>query len=93
MASTSDLEELLGLYNKHKRASDFDVLTCTWNDVLEQMQIAQRRYEQKGQTNIIRGLFRHGKSAKTILSPLLAVIPEDYGLNALKGGLGLIFNV
>lgn len=57
------------------------------------MQEAQRRYEQNGQRNVVRGFFRHGKSTKMLLSPLLEVIPEDYGLNVLKGGLGLIFNV
>jgi hypothetical protein len=57
------------------------------------MQEARLLYEQKGQKSTIRGLFRRGKSAKEVVSPLLEVIPEDYGLKALKGGLGLLFNV
>jgi len=91
---TRDLEALLGVYDKHKKTAGFNVFACTWDNVIEQMQQAQRQYEQKGKkAGVIRGFFRHGKSAKMLLSPLLEVIPEDYGLNALKGGLGLLFHV
>lgn len=84
---------MLGIYAQMRGLKDPDVEECTWQDVLDKMHEAQQSYQAKGQRNSVRGFFRHGKSIKMVLTPLLEVIPEDYGLRALKGGLTLLFSV
>lgn len=88
-----DLDDLLGIYNDQRLTTDLDVTNCTWQDVMDKMNEAEMSYAQKGQRNNVRGFFRHGRSAQMVVNPLLEVLPEDYGLRALKGGLTLLFNV
>jgi hypothetical protein len=90
---TSDLEDALAMFQNTEHITEFDVKNCSWRDVLDQMHEAQDVYNAKGEKNKARGLFRHGKAISENLTPLLALIPDQYGLNILRGGLALIFKV
>jgi hypothetical protein len=90
---TSDLEDALATYQNAEHIIEFDVKNCSWSDVLDQMHEAQDIYNAKGEKNKARGLMRHGKAISESLTPLLNLIPDQYGLNVLRGGLALIFKV
>jgi hypothetical protein len=57
------------------------------------MHEAQDVYNAKGEKNKARGVLRHGKAISENLTPLLDLIPDQYGLSVLRGGLALIFKV
>src|SRR4051812_17915787 len=90
----SDMVDVLDAYRRTRADTDIDVAGYDWNDVIKQMRIACSDYNEKGKSSKIRGFFRkHASNVSAVLSPVLDLIPDDYGLQSLKGGLALLFNV
>jgi hypothetical protein len=65
---------------------------CTWQDVVESMESATRAHTSKENSNILRSVPRNHALVTTLLG-LTEMIPEQYGLSVLRGGLSLVFKV
>lgn len=94
---SSELEEILRRFKSTASLQsdlDFDVLQCTWNDVLRELERAQdaaAESESSGKKlhrKVWRGL---GTTGADIFGPGLAALPDELGV--LHGGLALIFTV
>ncbi|KAL9030027.1 MAG: hypothetical protein Q9196_001801 [Gyalolechia fulgens] len=72
---------------------DFDPKTCTWVDVLDEADKAEKVYLDggKGPKNVVRKTFRKAGDYADAISPWFDLIPDEYGLSVLNGGLKLIF--
>ncbi|RDL37692.1 uncharacterized protein BP5553_05125 [Venustampulla echinocandica] len=92
-----DLEEALLQYKKLKLTPtlDFDVENCSWEDVLDQMTKVKGDYEDRanGLKNTFRKVWRKMGDGDILgnINPLLDMIPNQYGLSVLRGGLAFIF--
>ena len=62
--------------------------SCTWANVLDEMNRAKEEWEDKGKFRV-----RNGDIIERVLLPLLDAIPTDNGLSLLKGALTVIFHV
>jgi hypothetical protein len=65
---------------------------CSWDDVLESMQVARDDYDAKMSKATIKNIHKN-KAIMTTLNLLTDMIPDRDGLSVLRGGLRLIFNV
>jgi hypothetical protein len=93
---SSDLEETLKQYRKQAPGQadfDFDLLKCTWHDVLRELERAQAAVSESndGGKKIHRQAWRTLGTVGDILAPGLAAIPDK--LCVLHGGLAVIFSV
>ncbi|KUJ13892.1 uncharacterized protein LY89DRAFT_149357 [Mollisia scopiformis] len=87
-----DLKDVLDACKQAGQSFEFEVLDCTWGDVIGQMQKAQDVYKAKGDENHVRALFRHGHTMSNNVIPWLDMIPDQYGLSILHAGLTMIFH-
>jgi len=67
--------------------------SCTWNDVFERIDAVKEAYDAKAPKGSFRSFIRNGKADATTLNSLCFIIPEEYGLGVLRGGLSFIFQV
>lgn len=78
-------------------ALDFDVENCSWEDVLDQMTRAKGDYEDraKGLKNTFRKVWRKmgDDAVQSYSSPVLDMMPSDYGLSTVRAGLAFVFYV
>ncbi|KAI0184136.1 hypothetical protein EV127DRAFT_505527 [Xylaria flabelliformis] len=91
---TSELEDTLDEYvEAMKKAQfniEFDPKNCTWQDVLDQLYLAEEESELKQKT-------WHRKARQVIakvgddINPWLKLIPSENGLSVLNGGLAVFF--
>jgi hypothetical protein len=93
---SSDLEEILRQYqiqDPDQADFDFDLLKCTWHDVLRELQRAQTAVSESDDRGkkIHRRAWRALGTASDVLAPGLAAIPDK--LCVLHGGLAVIFSV
>ncbi|KAI4629071.1 uncharacterized protein J4E87_003331 [Alternaria ethzedia] len=65
--------------------------SCTWNDVFERIDAMKEAYDAKAPKGSFRSFIRNGKADATTLNSLCFIIPEEYGLGVLRGGLSFIF--
>ncbi len=92
----SDFRESLA---RHRAAApeevDFDLVNCTWEDVLVQLERANNAASESESREGIRGRIRQSRrwifNATEVLGPGLAAIPDE--LCILHGGLAAIFSV
>ncbi|KAF4978171.1 hypothetical protein FZEAL_5416 [Fusarium zealandicum] len=66
--------------------------SCSWKQVIEEIQSTKDFYQSRGDKNPIRRCFRKGPGIARNFIPLLESIPQEDGLGLLKGGLLIIFN-
>ncbi|KAL4960141.1 uncharacterized protein BDV14DRAFT_204973 [Aspergillus stella-maris] len=66
---------------------DWDVETCTWDHVFDEMQRAEDEYENKG---LPRKFMRWAGDNATDIDPWLDVLPSEFGGNVLTSALKLI---
>ncbi|KAJ3460142.1 hypothetical protein MRS44_011009 [Fusarium solani] len=71
---------------------NFDPDSCSWDQVVAELDETTSFYRTKAEGNAIRRSFR-GPGVSRNMGPLLESIPQDNGLGVLKGGLLIIFNV
>jgi hypothetical protein len=85
----SDLQETLKQYRSQATDLDFDLLSCTWEDVLNEM----KKAEAAASESHGRETKFHAKAWKVldVMSPALEAIPDE--LCILHGGIALIFSV
>jgi hypothetical protein len=93
---SSDLEETLKRYGKQapdQADFDFDLLKCTWPDVLRELERAQAAVSKSDESGkkIHRRAWRALGTVSDVLAPGLAAIPDK--LCVLQGGLAVIFSV
>ncbi|WAO91210.1 Hypothetical protein NCS54_00866800 [Fusarium falciforme] len=67
-------------------ATELKVSYSSWDTVFEQIADAKRRHEDKTDYN------SKAEVAINLMSSYINIIPDEYGLGVLKGGLALIFN-
>ena len=72
---------------------DFETKNCTWETVLDQMDRATEDYHRRGTRHITRKVARKLGDVAVVVSPVLEMIPDEYGLSVLHGGLAIIFSV
>lgn len=65
----------------------------SWNDVLRLIEAAEDHYVEKGTRNWFRQKLRKGENVATVLQSLTELIPEEYGLGVVRGGLSILFTV
>lgn len=91
-----DLEDTLKRYQRqsvNQDDFDFDLMRCTWYDVLRELDRAQTAASESD----LRGKKVHRRAWRAlgtisgVLSPGLAAIPDNVGV--LHGGLAVIFSV
>ncbi|KAE9373805.1 hypothetical protein N431DRAFT_407513 [Stipitochalara longipes BDJ] len=92
----SDLEETLKRYQRQAPDQvdfDFDLLRCTWDDVLHELERAQAAVSERDNRgeNFYRKAWRALGTVETVLAPRLTTIPDN--LNVLQGGLVAIFRL
>ncbi|KAF4450954.1 hypothetical protein F53441_6015 [Fusarium austroafricanum] len=83
--AVKDLERILDAHDCD--ATDFKVSDSSWNTVFNQIADAKRRHEQKSDNN------SKAEVGLELASSYIDLVPDEYGLGVLKGGLALIFNV
>lgn len=71
---------------------NFNPDSCSWDQVVAELDETTSFYRTKAEGNAIRRSFR-GPGVSRNMGPLLESIPQDNGLGVLKGGLLIIFNV
>ncbi|KAI8664529.1 hypothetical protein NCS55_00962000 [Fusarium keratoplasticum] len=71
---------------------NFNPDSCSWDQVVAELDETTRFHRTKADGNAIRRSFR-GLGVSRNMGPLLESIPQDNGLGVLKGGLLIIFNV
>ncbi|KAL5041338.1 hypothetical protein BDW71DRAFT_217925 [Aspergillus fruticulosus] len=94
LPADKDLKETLLAYNESVEPQlRIELTTCSFDDVLRELDRAQKAYDQKAQG--IRGFMRKtvrsmGDNADA-LSLWLDIVPPDHGLSLLAAGLTIIF--
>jgi len=95
LTALSELEETLKRFQtSHQVDFDFDLLRCTWDDVLRELDKAQAAVsesearEKKPHRKAWRAL---GTTGGDIISSGLVALPDELGV--LHGGLAIIFCV
>lgn len=97
LTTTSDLEQTLKRYQSlapnDQVDFDFDLLRCTWHDVLRELERAQAAVlESDGRgKRFHRRVWRGLGSTGPVIAPGLAAIPDN--LCVLHGGLAVVFSV
>jgi hypothetical protein len=96
LTASSDLEEALKRYQRQapdQADFDFDLLKCTWHDVLHELERAQAAVSESnnGGKKFHRRAWRALGTMETVLAPGLVAIPNN--LCVLQGGLAVIFSV
>ncbi|KAI1505464.1 hypothetical protein F5X99DRAFT_404947 [Biscogniauxia marginata] len=90
----SDLEETLDKFVEAMRGAkfpmEFDPKSCTWNDVLDQLDRATQESDSR-QKKWYRKARRTAASIGDDVSPWLKLIPSENGLSVLNGGLAVFF--
>ncbi len=89
-----DLRETLEcLQQKASKYVDFDLTSCTWKQVHEQLRRAQEKAEESEKLvkNPARRAWRKIGVMSSVLTPGLAALPDD--LYVLNGGLAAVFSV
>ncbi|KAF4455373.1 hypothetical protein FALBO_15630 [Fusarium albosuccineum] len=71
---------------------NFNPKSCSWNQVIQELDNAEEQYAAQGRNNPIRKALRQGSGISRNLKPLLEGVPQENGLGLLKGGLQIIFN-
>ncbi|KAJ3542045.1 hypothetical protein NM208_g4313 [Fusarium decemcellulare] len=71
---------------------NFNPESCSWNQVIQELDNAEEQYAAEGRNNPIRKALRQGSGISRNLKPLLEGVPQENGLGLLKGGLQIIFN-
>lgn len=66
--------------------------SCSWDDVLESMLVAKNHHDGKGETSKMRSALRNRTIIVTLQS-LTNMIPDQYGLSVMRGGLKYVFDV
>ncbi|KAI1856391.1 hypothetical protein JX265_011638 [Neoarthrinium moseri] len=93
----SRLKKILVLYGRPSGhpglpdSNEFDFLNCSWDDVLNQLESAKSEdptFSRKASRKSDRVL----ADAAPYMQPWIELIPEEYGLSIIKGGLALIFS-
>ncbi|KAK8100464.1 hypothetical protein PG999_010838 [Apiospora kogelbergensis] len=72
--------------------SSLDLLSCSWEDVLDQLQ-AVKLGNPKLSKKTSRKADRFLASAAPYMQPWIELLPDEYGLGVIKGGLALLFAV
>lgn len=70
---------------------NFNPDLCSWDQVYDMIEAAERAYGKKGAKYPVRRAFRHGNAITRNLKPLLEAIPDSDGLGLVKGGLTILF--
>ncbi|TRX88466.1 hypothetical protein FHL15_010656 [Xylaria flabelliformis] len=84
------LDEYVEAMKKAQFNIEFDPKNCTWQDVLDQLYLAEQESELKQKT-------WHRKARRVIakvgddINPWLKLIPSENGLSVLNGGLAVFF--
>jgi hypothetical protein len=70
---------------------EFDPINCSWDEVLDQMKKAKSDLDtDKKPGRKVESFFAN---AAPYAEQWLELIPDEYGLSVLKGGLALVFAV
>lgn len=96
LTASSGLEETLRQYQSQAPEQpdfDFDLLKCTWHDVLRELERAQAAATESDNQGkkLHRKVWRALGTTGSVLAPGLSAIPDD--LCVLHGGLAVIFSV
>ncbi|KAK7967974.1 uncharacterized protein PG986_002251 [Apiospora aurea] len=67
-----------------------DLLNCSWEDVLDQLEAAKSE-SLKPSKRTGRRADRLVDKAEPYMQPWVELVPEEYGLGVIKGGLALLF--
>jgi len=91
-----DLKETLECsQRKFRKCVDFtrDLNSCTWEQVHEQLRLAQEKAEEseKRARNPVKKMWRKLGASSSVLAPGLTAIPDD--LCVLNGALAVVFSV
>lgn len=65
----------------------------SWNDVLKLIEDAEDQYAEKAKHSWFRQKLRRGENVASVLQSLTDLLPEEYGLGVLRGGLSILFTV
>lgn len=65
----------------------------SWNDVLKLIENAEDQYAEKAKNSWFRQKLRRGENVASVLQSLTDLLPEEYGLGVLRGGLSILFTV
>jgi hypothetical protein len=87
------LLEVITAYTKDASASSLNVEKCTWQDVCDLAQMAEREYNRQDANSRARWTRKKGVSLAYNLLPLKSLFPDEYGLSVVAGGLSLILTV
>ena len=81
------------LQQKASKYVDFDLTSCTWKQVHEQLRKAQEKAEEseKLAKNPVRRVVRKVAVMSSVLAPGIAALPDE--LCVLNGGLAAVFSV
>jgi hypothetical protein len=89
----SELKTALQSINDTGLLEGKDMGKITWEDIIDAMDSARTSYISKGERNMARRVLRHGAALEVVFEPLLGLIPDQYGLNIIRGGLVVLFKV
>ncbi|KAF2646934.1 hypothetical protein P280DRAFT_21778 [Massarina eburnea CBS 473.64] len=89
----SDLRRALESLKVSGNLTDIDITHCTWDDMLEQMAKARDVYFAKGTKSKVRAVLRQGTDIANAISPVISLMPQQYGLQVIQVGLAMIFKV
>lgn len=81
-----DLKQILDAHDKDP-ATELKVSGSSWDTVFDQMADAKRHHEGKTDYS------SKAEVGINLMSSYINIIPDEYGLGVLKGGLALIFSV
>lgn len=94
-----DLKKAIAEYQKSFPESDVQALqidpeNCSWEDVLKQMDNAKVRYDNKDNgIGFLRRWWRKAGENKEAFDPWLEMMPDQYGLSFVRGGIVIILSV
>ncbi|KAL2830420.1 hypothetical protein BJY01DRAFT_254640 [Aspergillus pseudoustus] len=73
----------------------WDIDTCTWDDVFDEMQAAEQEYHRRGEgnRNIPRKSLRWAGDNAADVSPWFDVLPSEFGGSILTSGLKIMFSI
>ncbi|KAK0711877.1 hypothetical protein B0H67DRAFT_611850 [Lasiosphaeris hirsuta] len=89
-----ELEDLLRRLSQDPEfanKTNLNLTNCTWDDVLDVMREAKKKYNDKTEKNPLRRFLRHGTAIAGAAEMFLDLIPDEYGLNILRVGLSVVF--
>jgi hypothetical protein len=96
-AASADLKEALRKYGDMNLDPPLisNIETCTWDDIFDQMKDTQTEYAEKATKwkGLVHKLFRKVGDVGEEVDPVLAFVPDDYGLSTVKAGISFIFTV